>query len=536
MKKITRIFTLILAIVLSISNFAFAAEAAGTGEITIQLSSSLGDTDLALFRFFDWDEESGTFVTNDMSNLFCRLNPAYDQSTIVGVVSGMSDAEFSTFAKAVETFAKDTSGGTSSLFMTKTKVPNGGSQTVKNLEFGYYFIVDITAGRVNPAAVGITNLTDTATIKIKGETAAIDKNIVEGTNTYKSKGYSIGDTIKFRVDGKVPDLSSYKDGFVYKITDTMSEGLDFNPDSVTVTIGGDHVVDIADMTLNTEGLANGATFELTLDKLFEHYKAGHFNVGETINIEYTATLNNKASSDKDENNKAILTYSNNPDNYTKTTDTHESTVRIYTYEFDITKKDGLGEYAEYLAGAEFYLQNADGKYMEFEKATNGTTGAVTYKPTGKVFDSIESYTPTETNDTLLITGNAKEGATIVDQAKYTIVGLKAGNYTLVENKAPDGYTIKAGGFKFTITEEFDPNTNVLNSITLTPMPDSENWIASTGSKEGKIDIIVVNTENGDNPPLPETGGMGTTVFTVGGIAIMIGAICLFVLKKKAVKQ
>ena len=67
MKKTTRCLSFLLAMIISLMGLAFNVQATGTGEITVQLSSSLGETTLALIRFFDYDESTDEFLANTLS-------------------------------------------------------------------------------------------------------------------------------------------------------------------------------------------------------------------------------------------------------------------------------------------------------------------------------------------------------------------------------------------------------------------------------------------------------------------------------------
>ena len=78
-----------------------------------------------------------------------------------------------------------------------------------------------------------------------------------------------------------------------------------------------------------------------------------------------------------------------------------------------------------------------------------------------------------------------------------IVGLDEGNYHFEEVVAPDGYSINELGLTVTVANE-----------------------------DGKRDVQD-NFEDTKLSALPSTGGIGTTIFTVGGCAIMIVAAGLY---------
>ena len=93
----------------------------------------------------------------------------------------------------------------------------------------------------------------------------------------------------------------------------------------------------------------------------------------------------------------------------------------------------------------------------------------------------------------------------------TFTGLKAGRYYLKETTAPDGYNI--------------------NSTVYTIVISDTGAVTSNGT-------TVTQVEVGDTPLLtPNTGGMGTMMFTIGGAALIAcaGVLFLIVRKKKSAK-
>ena len=90
----------------------------------------------------------------------------------------------------------------------------------------------------------------------------------------------------------------------------------------------------------------------------------------------------------------------------------------------------------------------------------------------------------------------------------TFSGLKDGTYKVVETVAPGGYALNSKEFTVVIGTDGSVSGEGVNSGVLT-VPDPK----------------VV---------LPNTGGTGTLLFTVGGIALIAGAAVLFVIYKKKV--
>ena len=78
----------------------------------------------------------------------------------------------------------------------------------------------------------------------------------------------------------------------------------------------------------------------------------------------------------------------------------------------------------------------------------------------------------------------------------TVKGLGAGEYVITETLAPEGYSV---------------NNNIPN-VTL---------------EEGEHQNRTIQVKDSKLSALPSTGGIGTTIFTIGGCAIMIVAAGLF---------
>ena len=193
-----------------------------------------------------------------------------------------------------------------------------------------------------------------------------------------------------------------------------------------------------------------------------------------IEVYYTATLNENAVVEGNGNpNELDLAYGEN-----NTTDKVKTTT--YTYAFDLVKND---KDKNQLEGAKFKLLDKTDKEIK----------VVLVDVTKNIYR--------------VAVGN-EEGVLIV-VGKATIEGLDADEYQLEEVEAPVGYNKLTSTVKFTITGKNGNNTyeRVSNEV-----------INYTGSQ------------------LPETGGMGTTLFLTLGSILVIGFGLLLVTKLRVYKE
>ena len=97
--------------------------------------------------------------------------------------------------------------------------------------------------------------------------------------------------------------------------------------------------------------------------------------------------------------------------------------------------------------------------------------------------------------------NGEEGATatvVATNGTVQVKGLEEGNYWFKEVKAPEGYSINEAGVPVTIVADDTKDVSMVGSLT-----------------DSKLSS------------LPSTGGIGTTIFTIGGIVIMVAAAGLY---------
>lgn len=368
---------------------------------------------------------------------------------------------------------------------------------------GYYLIKDkdgfVSGNDAN--TLYITKVVGDVTISPKSDVPSFEKKVKDTNDTtgetsdwQDSADYDFGDKVPFQLKATLP--SNYADYKTYYLAfhDVEETGLSFNADSVKVAVDG-KAVDAVNYTVKTTGLTDGCTFEVVFTDLKTAVAAA--KAGSVITVDYTSTLTEQAVLGNQGNvNKAKLQFSNNPNSEqggesTPTGETPWDNVIVFTYEVVVNK---VNENKEALKGAAFKLE---------KKLNGGTTTPV------KEF-------------------------TAGEDTSFTFSGLDDGDYILTETATPAGYnTIKP--ITFTVTAEHNiewttgERVDVLTKLNGNAASGEITFTA--GLPAGSLTTNVVNVK-GSN--LPSTGGMGTVLLYVAGIAVFVlaGATLVMALRRR----
>ena len=390
---------------------------------------------------------------------------------------------------------------------------------------GYYLIKDVNGsqnGEYDSYTLYIVEVADDITIAPKASVPTVEKKVQEddkysADNKY-GDGYNdvadwnIGDKVPFKLIGTLPskyeDYTSYK----YIFHDTMSEGLEFDPESVEVYYAskedgtGKTMIDEKDYTVVVGKITDACSFEVVFNNLKDI--TGLTSESKII-VEYKAELTDKAVIGLPGNpNEVYLEFSNNPNigGEGDTGKTPTDKVIVFTYELDVTKVEEGS--STVVPNAEFKLRDEDGKYVVVD-AEGKVTG----------------WSDTEEHGSILKSD---------DNGLFKVIGLDDGTYYLKETKAPDGYNILQDEIKLVISattengQEWSGKAGeALKAITIS-VDDAK---PNTGDIEnGTVEIIV---ENSKGSILPETGGMGTTIFYALGAILVLGAGVLLIARRRA---
>ncbi|MFI3210840.1 MAG: isopeptide-forming domain-containing fimbrial protein [Peptostreptococcaceae bacterium] len=388
-------------------------------------------------------------------------------------------------------------------------VDNEGIETVTlTVDTGYYIVIDTVEtgtdgkeGAVSAVFLQNTKEDPDVTVNLKGSQPDVDKEILHNdTGEWGPVGDNqIGDTVYFRLLAKLPsDITGYTK-YTYILGDTMDKGLTFNNNIEVKDAEGEEIdakyyeIISVEEKVDEEGELVETKFELSIN-VMKLYEDGVVPQGSVLTVEYSAILNeNAVMAPQSNDNRVDLEYSNDPYDSESTDKTPEVVVKDYTFEIEATKTAEV-EDGELLPGVEFELSNKDGEVLFTEFTLD---------------DGTNVYTVAKEGTATIVTGT---------NGKFKIIGLDdAVEYTLKETKPLDGYN-KIDDIVFTITATYNEDGTV-NELTT----DNESFGLSS---------IIVNTSGA---LLPETGGIGTTIFTVAGGALMIGSVAVMISKRRSSK-
>ena len=446
---------------------------------------------------------------------------------------------------------------------------------------GYYFIKDVTTTLTGTEGSDTKSkfllaVVKNVSIAAKDTHLTPDKEILIATGAADAQSYqrvkqntaAVGDIVTFEVTIPVPDTRKYQKGFIFDMQDKLPVGMAFM--GITSVKVGDadvpYTLTVAQKTASGYGefstytvpastaeavtTAGGQKIKLDFTEFKTNAEQGNW-IGSNLVVTYTAVVNDDADFTPTGNeNEVWFDYSNDPNSdYTGDNPTgpvgetpHDKTKTLLI-NLEIVKTGQNGTVTA-LEGAEFEITSSDynvtlvsgerydehtgegnGDYYKLKDGSYTATAPTAdttslYDDTSKTYDKViftdSNVTPGNTSKVTVITGS---------DGKIVLKGLKPGTYSVKETKAPTGYNL-------------DPNTYTLKV----------NWTYNTENKTGTFskdatsstDVqwdginakISITIDNKSGSTLPETGGIGTTIFYVGGGLLVLLAIVLLVTKRR----
>ena len=432
------------------------------------------------------------------------------------------------------------------------------SCTIDGLAMGNYLVLIEGGMKVyRPSAVNLVPVWKEATgtgetsewvlsdavVELKFSDPTLTKQVYDGTITTdvtpvwgETAQVAIGNTVTYQLIADLPEFPENAINKGYQISDTLPDGMTLGQRIEVYGVKEDETetkltapTDYRLVTTNAQrptGTDDTAVdFTVTFTNVTGLYKTSQYR---KIKVVYTATANENIKVYGDSlgdgngtstgnENTAYLDYNNNPygtaAGSTNTWEMAQDTATVLTYGMEITKTDDA-QPANRLTGAEFTLQEVD----DDGKATGSE---LTFVEIGTDSGTYRRAKSGETSaNTKLVVGGDNAGTM---KGVLKISGLDVGTYILTETKAPDSYVKPAQTFKITISDEKTIGSEN-NSIPNGKVEFTENGIENeTG---GYVKQTIKNTKGFT---LPTTGGMGTVLFTAGGVLLMGAGLVVLVL-------
>ena len=496
-----------------------------------------------------------------------------DRSNAVLSAIGLTAADAHKTDNGINYFTSDTLNNklSASLTANATTVKNALEAAVKNggvamaetdatghtsadqMEQGLYLVVETrvpenVTSTCNPFLVSLpmTTIDGAAwnydvTVYPKNQTGnpTLDKTVREAKNstgkntgslTDIKDGYehtataSVGDTVDYQIISTLPTITSKASSLSeYTYVDTLSKGIRYNKNDVVIEFfkdaGCTEKIATWDessgkFTVAYDNAANTMTIRMTDTGLSEINEAATVYTDSvrrgysdcTMRITYAATLTADAKmGDTDNPNEVVLTWRRTNNTYF---DTLKDCCHVYTYGIDVLKQ--FSDNGGNLRNVKFRLHNdTDDCYIiaEQKDGVYYAKGFAAKKPDATTFIP-----------------NA--------QGHIVVKGLEDDAYSLTEIATDKGYVLLKDAVKIVITTKENGACEKCGTKLLTASATVNGKDVTMTDGNAIAPLTVINNPGFD---LPKTGGYGTRMFTVGGVALL-GAAAFIVIRSRKHKN
>lgn len=466
----------------------------------------------------------------------------YTSDVLNGKLAAALAANATTVKNALEAAVKN---GTA---MTETDA--AGHTSAENLGQGLYLVVETrvpenVTSTCNPFFVSLpmttvdgTGWNYDVTVYPKNQTGnpTLEKTVRESKNsTGKNSGSltdigdgyahtataSVGDVVDYQIISTLPTITSKATSLSeYTYVDTMSKGIRYNKQDVVIEFFKDAgctdkittwAEDSGKFTVTYDDTANTMTIRMTEASLTEINEAATVYTDSvkrgysdcTMRITYAATLTADAQmGDKDNPNDVVLTWKRTNATYF---DTLEDCCHVYTYGIDVLKQfsDNGGK----VQNVKFLLHNDTDDVYVIAEQKNGVYYA-------KGFAAKKS-------DATTFVPNA--------QGHVMVNGLEDDTYSLTEIATDKGYVLLRDAVKIVIKTAENGQCEKCGAKLLTASATVNGKDVTMTDGNAIVPLTVVNNP-GFN--LPKTGGYGTWMFTIGGVALLGAAAFIVIHSRK----
>ena len=437
--------------------------------------------------------------------------------------------------------------------VTMTETDATGHTSASNMEQGLYLVAETrvpenVTSTCNPFFVSLpmTTIDGAAwnydvTVYPKNQTGnpTLDKTVREsksstgknnGSLTDITDGYahtataSVGDTVDYQIISTLPTITSKASSLSeYTYVDTMSKGIKYNKQDVVIEFFRDSACtdkittwaeDSGTFAVTYDDAANIMTIKMTETGLSEINEAAAVYIDSvkrgysdcTMRITYAATLTDDAKmGDTGNPNEVELTWRRTNNTYF---DTLKDCCHVYTYGIDVLKQ--FSDNGGNRRNVKFKLHN----------------------------DTDDCYIIAEQKDGMYyakgITSKKSDATTFIPNSSGHIVvkGLEDDTYSLTETATDKGYILLKDAVKIVIKTAENGQCEQCGTKLLTASATVNGKDVTMTDGNAIVPLTVVNNPGFD---LPKTGGYGTWMFTIGGVALL-GAAAFIVVKSRKRNQ
>lgn len=575
MKHTKKALALLMVLVMSLSLLTVMAFAAGGGKITIE--NATAGKEYKLYKVFDASYIEGTTGGTKPAGATYTIkgtDPWYSLVSATGTPFTLTEdtANPGTYIVSIAENQQETvatwfqSVDASSLTPTKAETPTGNTVTFDGLDKGYYYIKSGVG-----ATVTLTHANETRTVIDKNQQPGwgtdntkpggkFIKTGANGTGTeYGTLGTAdIGGKLDYKID--IFSATNYQGDKMIKeyiIEDTTGPAVFMHFSTIKVWVNGTELtkgwVEGVDETSGTSHAIGSSTTSATSkddadwyvenadntdskfsihinwlngDGTFKFDNNGKPNV---IKITYEGMLKSKDVVYGDKGNLNTATLYVLPNGSTERALVGEPSVaKAVTYSSELFKYTTENGAQKPLAGAEFTITR-DGATTPLAFYPSKDYAGVYYLANKENWNSEHvNHSDPSKEDSMKVT-------TLVtpDDGMIIIRGLAGGEYTVTETKAPGGYNKLTASIKMPLEQGGNATAGV-------KVTDVEKTLAADGSTlltpAAFQDVHVKEIENNKGTVLPETGGIGTTLFITLGALAVIGTGLFLVTNKRISKE
>lgn len=335
---------------------------------------------------------------------------------------------------------------------------------------------------------------------------------------------SVGDVVDYQIISTLPTITSKASALSeYTYVDTLSKGIKYNKQDVVIeffrdsactdkiatwdessgkfTVGYDDAANTMTIRMSDTGLAeiNEAATVYT-----DSVKRGYSDC--TMRLTYAATLTADAKmGDTDNPNEVVLTWKRTNTTYF---DTLKDCCHVYTYGIDVLKQ--FSDNGGNLRNVKFRLHNDTDDVFVIADLKDGVYYA-------------KGFTNKKADATTFIPNSS---------GHIVVKGLEDDTYSLTETATDKGYILLKEAVKIVIKTAENGQCEKCGVKLLTASATVNGKDAGMTDGNAIVPLTVVNNPGFD---LPKTGGYGTWMFTIGGVALL-GAAAFIVVKSRKHKS